>query len=84
MHMERWTLNKAPRLTEMCYTSKAVNAEKNSYEFWGKIFCLVAITLTSQKVSVTASKQVPGKEKISLVFLILRSVSSNSIYIFWL
>ena len=38
----------------------AENAEKSgNHEFWRKMFCLVAITYTSPKVSVTANKQVP-------------------------
>ena len=54
---------RVPGLTEISI-SKAENAEKNSnHEFWRKMFCLVAITYTSQKVSVTASKRVPGEKK---------------------
>ena len=30
---------------------------------FGEMFCLVAITYTSPKVSVTANKRVPGKKK---------------------
>ena len=47
--------------------SKAKNAEKSgNHEFWRKMFCLVAITCTSPKVSVTANKQVPRKKEEGL------------------
>ena len=47
------------------HKSKAENAEKNSnHEFWRKMFCLVVITFTFPKVSVTASKRVPRREKL--------------------
>ena len=46
------------------FKSKAENAEKSgNHEFWRKMFCLVAITYTSLKVSVTANKRVPRKKK---------------------
>ena len=44
--------------------SKAENAEKNSnHEVCRKMFCLVGITYTSPKVSVTASKRVPRERE---------------------
>ena len=52
------------RLNRNLYKSKAENAEKSgNHEFWRKMFCLVAITYTSPKVSVTANKRVPRKKK---------------------
>ena len=43
------------RLNWNLYKSKAENAEKSdNHEFWRKMFCLVVITYTSPKVSVTA------------------------------
>ena len=46
------------RLNGNLYKSKAENAEKSgNHEFCRKMFCLVAITYTSQKVIVTANKR---------------------------
>ena len=52
------------RLNLNLYKSKAENSEKSgNHEFWRKMFCLVAITYTSQKVTVTANKRVPRKKR---------------------
>ena len=52
------------RLNGNLYKSKAENAEKSSnHEFWRKMFCLVAITYTSPKVSVTARKRFLEKKR---------------------
>ena len=52
------------RLNRNLYKSKAENAEESSnHEFWRKMFCLVAITYTSPKVSVTVNKRVPSKKR---------------------
>ena len=34
-----------------------------NHEFWRKMFCLVAITYTSPKISVTASKRFPRERE---------------------
>ena len=76
------------------YISKAENAEKNiNHEFWRKMFCLVAITFASPKVSVTTSKQVLEEKRrvlwvsklfqINLAFLDVRSVIVISIIYHW-
>ena len=49
------------RLNWNLYKSKA--EKSGNHEFWRKMFCLVAITYTSPKVSVTANKRVPRKKK---------------------
>ena len=55
------------RLNRNLYKSKAENAEKSgNHEFRRKMFCLVAITYTSPKVSATANKQVPRKKEEGL------------------
>ena len=52
------------RLNRNLYKSKAENVEKSgNHEFWRKMFCLVPITYTSPKLSVTANKRVPRKKK---------------------
>ena len=49
----------------LLHTSEAEIAEENNYrEFLEKYVRLVAITSTSPKVGVAASKLVPRKEKI--------------------
>ena len=55
---------KTPSLTEMCTHLSRNRREKINHEFWIKNVCLVAITSTSPKVAVAASKLVPRKEKI--------------------
>ena len=48
----------------MCTHLSRNRRENIDDEFWMKMFCLVAITSTSPKVGVTASKLVPRKEKM--------------------
>ena len=55
---------KTPSLTEMCTHLSRKRRENINHEFWIKMFCLVAITSTSPKVGMTASKLVPGKRKM--------------------
>ena len=55
---------KTPSLTEMYTHLSRKRRENINHEFWIKMFCLVAITSTSTKVGVTASKLVPIKEKM--------------------
>ena len=56
---------KTPSLTEMCAHLSRNRRENINHEFWiKKCFFLVAITSTSPKVGVSASKLVPTKEEI--------------------
>ena len=55
---------KTPSLTEMCTHLSRNRLEKYYPRVVDKNVCLVAITSTSPKVSVTANKLVPRKEKM--------------------
>ena len=60
-YLREW---KAPRLTKK-YTHRTLKMPRKivNHEFWRKVFCLVAITFTSLKVSLAASRHLPGREK---------------------
>ena len=64
---------KTPSLTGMCTHLSRNRRDHITHEVWVKNVCLVAITSTSpnSKVSETASKLVPRKEKMARGFKII-------------
>ena len=66
-------IRKTPSLTEMCAHRRSKTPRKilTTSLFWIKVFCLVAITFASPKVSVTANEQFPRREEMRDVRLVI-------------
>ena len=88
-----------PKSAKLQHTSEAEIAEENNYRVLEKYVRLVAVTCTSPKVGVAASKLIPRKEKwgarglkgypkqfITLISFLVSTVSirKNFLSIFWL
>ena len=58
-----------PKSANLQHTSVAEISKENNYRVLEKYVCLVAITSTSPKAGVAASKLVPKKKRLCMLWL---------------